>query len=542
MMFLKPYLPTYREVWRLAFPVILTNLLMTLVNIVDVFMVGRLGPVEIAAVGMANTVRMLVMVGILSVTAGAMALAAQAKGARDPARLSFVTRQTLSLTVLLALVLSVIGYVASEPLLTFLNSNGNPEAVTLGTNYLELLFIGTVFLVGNFAISSLMQGAGDTVTPLFLSGSINLLNIFFNYLFIFGPWGLPELGVTGAALGTVTARMIGVVAGLAILYSGKNVIKLLPGSYLPDWQMFWDILKIGIPSGLQGMVRNSAQLLVIRIVTSTAAGTYGAAALAIGLQVESLAFMPGLAINVAATSLVGQSLGAWQVAEARARGNAAIVLGVIVMTLIGIPLVLFAPALVRLFDPSAHPTVIAVGSAYLRINGLALPILAVAMVINGALRGAGDTRPGLVANILGRWLTVVPLAYLLALTFDLGSSGVWLALAAGTTVSALYVWVRWRSDRWVGVALKQTPLYRYHLVSQPAKVRDAFLDSVRTPLMREEATEHVDLDGVTYRLEQETVRVHFNEVGYDLETDAKPESGIFVPPQKSNAPVAVAHD
>lgn len=188
----KRYLPTYREVWRLAFPVILTNLLMTLVNVVDVFMVGRLGPVEIAAVGMANTVRMLVMVGILSVTAGAMALAAQAKGARDPARLSFVTRQTLSLTVLLALVLSVIGYFASEPLLTFLNSDGNPEAVTLGTNYLELLFIGTVFLVGNFAVSSLMQGAGDTVTPLFLSGSINLLNILFNYLFIFGMWGLPR--------------------------------------------------------------------------------------------------------------------------------------------------------------------------------------------------------------------------------------------------------------------------------------------------------------------------------------------------------------
>ena len=386
-----------------------------------------------------------------------------------------------------------------------------------------------------------MQGAGDTVTPLFLSGSINLLNIFFNYLFIFGSWGMPELGVTGAALGTVAARMIGVVAGLAILYSGKNVIKLLPGSYLPDWQMFWDILKIGIPSGLQGMVRNSAQLLVIRVVTSTAAGTYGAAALAIGLQVESLAFMPGLAINVAATSLVGQSLGAWQVPEARARGNAAIVLGIVVMTLIGIPLVLFAPALVRLFDPSAHPTVIAVGSAYLRINGLALPILAVAMVINGALRGAGDTRPGLVANILGRWLTVVPLAYLLALTFDLGSDGVWLALAAGTTVSALYVWGRWRGGKWVGVALKQTPLYRHHLIRQPEGVRDTFLDSVRTPLMREEATEHVDLDGVTYRLEQETVRVRFNETGYDLETQSEPKEP-FVPPQQARSPAALAHD
>ncbi len=512
----KTHLPVYREVWRLAFPVILTNLLMTLVNIVDVFMVGRLGPVEIAAVGMSNTVRMLVMVGILSVTAGAMALAAQAKGAQDPERLSFVAKQTLSLTLFLGAALSVLGYFAAEPLLTFLNSGGNPLAVTLGTAYLKLLFLGTVFLVGNFAVSSLMQGAGDTVTPLFLSGGINLLNILFNYLFIFGPGPLPELGVTGAALGTVSARLLGVAAGLAVLYSGKNVVRFFPGGYRPNPAMFWDILKIGVPSGLQGVVRNSAQLLVIRIVTSTAAGTFGAAALAIGLQIESLAFMPGLAINVAATSLVGQSLGAWQVDQAKARGNAAILLGVLVMTLIGVPLLLFAPALVRLFDPSAQETVVAAGSSYLRVNGLALPILAVAMVVNGALRGAGDTRPGLVGNILGRWLTVVPLAYLLAHGLNFGVTGVWWSLAAGTTVSALYVLRRWRSGEWLGVALKQTPLYRHHLKGQPPAVQQAFLREVRAPFMAQGATEHVVAAGVSYRLDGEDTHVYFSEGGFEV--------------------------
>ena len=121
-----------------------------------------------------------------------MTLVAQAKGARDPERMSFVTRQAISSGFLLSIVLTVAGLLLAQPLLQIANSGGNPEAVTLGTNYLELLFIGTVFLVGNFAVSSLMQGAGDTVTPLFLSGSINLLNILFNYLFIFGMWGLPR--------------------------------------------------------------------------------------------------------------------------------------------------------------------------------------------------------------------------------------------------------------------------------------------------------------------------------------------------------------
>ena len=535
------HLPVYREVWRLAFPVILTNLLMTAVNVVDVFMVGRLGPVEIAAVGMSNTVRMLVMVGILSVTAGAMALAAQAKGAQDPERLSFVAKQTLSLTLFLGAALSVLGYFASEPLLTFLNSGGNPLAVTLGTSYLKLLFLGTVFLVGNFAVSSLMQGAGDTVTPLYLSGGINLFNILFNYLFIFGPGPLPELGVTGAALGTVSARLLGVVAGLAVLYSGKNVIRFYPGGYRPNLTMFWDILKIGIPSGLQGVVRNSAQLLVIRIVTSTAAGTFGAAALAIGLQIESLAFMPGLAINVAATSLVGQSLGAWQVEQAKARGNAAIVLGVVVMTAIGIPLLLFAPALVKLFDPSAQATVVAAGSSYLRINGLALPILAVAMVVNGALRGAGDTRPGLFGNILGRWLTVVPLAYLLALTLDFGVTGVWWSLAAGTTVSALYVLRRWRSGEWLEVALRQTPLYRRHLQYQTPAVRQAFLQEVRAPRLAQGAVEHVEADGVTYSLEGDHTHVHFSEQGFEVEDRPLP-AAVLSPKPPTKVQPSLAHD
>ena len=306
---LKRLLPIYRTVWRISLPVILTNLLTTLVNIVDVFMVGRLGPLEIAAVGMSNTIGMLIMVITFSITAGSMTLAAQAKGARDPHKLSEVTRQSLSLMLILSLFLTVLGLLITDPLLRYLNSGGDAAAVVMGSSYLKLLFWGTLFLVGNLTVSSLMQGAGDTITPLYLVGAMNLFNILFNYLFIFGPGPFPAMGVPGAALGTVLARMLGMVGGIIILYSGKNVIKILPGSYRPQWMMFRDILSIGIPSGLQGLVRNTTQILVIRTVTSTAAGTFGVAAMSIGLQIESLAFMPGLALNTAATSLVGQASG-----------------------------------------------------------------------------------------------------------------------------------------------------------------------------------------------------------------------------------------
>ena len=510
-----------RPVWRLALPVILTNLLMALVNIADVFMVGRLGPIEIAAVGMSASVRLLVIIFALSVTAGAMALVAQAKGARDPSRLSFVVRQSISLTLVLALTLSLVGWVLAEPTLRFLNGDGDPLAVRLGTKYLQLLFAGTVFLAGNWLVSSLMQGAGDTVTPLFLSGAINVLNILFNYLLIFGPGPFPGLGVTGAALGTILARMLGVVAGLFLFYSGRNVVHILPGSYLPNWRMFRDILSIGIPSALQGMVRNTSQLLVIRIVTSTAAGSYGAAALAIGLQIESLAFMPGLAISIAATNLVGQSLGAWQVDDARRWGDAASLLGMIVMSIIGVLLVLFAPSLVRLFDPSAHPTVVAAGTSYIRIVSLSLPVLALSMVCNGALRGAGDTTPGLFGNLLGRWLIGVPTAYLLAVVLGMGPAGVWWGLVAGTAVAGIYVLIRWQGGRWADVALRKTDLYRRHLVNLPEETRERYLREIRTSLMaRPGATEHIEEANVRYQLGQSgSVRIHFTAQDYQVAQD-----------------------
>jgi putative MATE family efflux protein len=492
--------------------VIVANVLQSLVNVADVFLAGRLGPIEIAAVGMATSVRMLVLVAVMAVTVGCMALAAQARGAGDDRELSRVTRQSLSLAVLLSLVLASIGYLGAEPILGFLNSGGDPLAVELGTSYLQILFAGTVFLMLNFTINSLMQGAGDTVTPLYLSGLMNVLNVAFSYVLMFGPGPFPALGVDGAAWGTVLSRAFATVLGISLFYSGRNAVRMLPGSYRPEGEMFRQILAIGIPSGLQGIARNGSQVLVLRIVTSTAAGTYGASALAIGVQVESLAFMPGLAVSIAATSLVGQSLGAWQVEEARERGDVAVFLGTLIMGSLGVALWLFAPQLVRLFDPTAHPTVVAAGTSYLRINALSQPLLAVAMVLNGALRGAGDTKPTLVGTIIGRWIVVVPLAWLLAFPLGLGVDGVWWALFAGTAVQAAHVAARWLGGKWTEVGLRKSRLYRLHLCQLPDELQRRFLAEVKAPLMAAgNARERVEEECVDYLLPQGTVRFAFDQ-------------------------------
>ncbi|MBI1294488.1 MATE family efflux transporter [bacterium] len=505
-----------RQVWKLALPVILTNLLQSLVDVIDVFMVGRLGPIAIAAVGMSSALRMLVLVMMLSVAAGAMSLIAQAKGARDPERMSFVTRQAISSGILLSLALTVFGLLMARPLLGLVNSGGEAEATELGAQYLQILFLGTPFLVLNIVFNRLMQGAGDTVTPLVLTGALNVLNVIFNFVLMFGIGPVPAFGVAGAALGTVIARAIGVAVVFYVIYSGRNVIQLLPGSYRPDWQMFKDIFTIGVPSGVQGLFRNGSRLMVIGLVTATEAGTFGAAALAIGFQVETLVFMPGLALNVAATSLVGQALGFWQPEEARRRGNMAILIGLVVMIVLAIPIIVFAPTIIRIFDPSAHPDLLRVGVNYFHINTVVLPLSAVAMVANGALRGAGDSMPGLIGTAITRALVSVSLAWLLAFPLGMGSTGVWFALVIGIVLEAIYMGLRWRSKTWIKVALHKSEIYRRHLRHLPEENQQAYLREIRTPFMAyPNAREIVDEEGAIYTVPaREDIRVRFNENGY----------------------------
>jgi Na+-driven multidrug efflux pump len=274
-------------------------------------------------------------------------------------------------------------------------------------------------------------------------------------------------------------------------------------------------LTIGVPSGVQGVFRNGSRLLVIGLVTSTEVGTFGAAALAIGFQVEALVFMPGLALNVAATSLVGQALGSWQLREARLRGNTAIAVGFVVMVVLATPILLFAEQIIRLFDPSAHPVLLATGMSYIYINTLVLPLSAVAIVANGALRGGGDSMPGLISTIVARTVIAVGSGWLLAFPLGMGSIGVWLGLAIGTVAETVYMGIRWRGSAWEQVALRTTDLYRKHLHALPQTVQSQYLREVRTPLMAlPAAREQINGDGVVYVLAHEEVRIHFERNAY----------------------------
>lgn len=498
------------KIWVLALPVLLSNLLQTLVTVIDTYMVGQLGPVSIAAVGMGNTIRILLLILFLSVSGGAMSLVAQARGGRDKKRMSRITRQSIVSGLMLSGLIMLVGYFGAGPMMEFVDQGDNDEAVHLGTVYLEVLFLGSPFLVLNLIVNRLMQGAGDTMTPLILTAVMVFLNVVFNYIFIFG-WGtIPAYGVVGAAYGTLAARGLSTVAAIFIFHSGKNVIHILPGSWLPDWSLIKDILSIGVPSGIQGVFRHSATLMVIFLLTATELGTFGAAALTIGYQVASLATMPVVGLNVASTSLVGRALGKWQIEEANYIGRLMIVLGVLLMLILVIPMIVFAEEIILIFDPSAHPAVLKGSLGYFHTNLIFLPVTAASIILTGALRGTGHTTPAMISTLIGRNACTILFAWLFAFPMEMGSIGVWWGIVVGRLIDVCYMLYTWAAKKWIKVALEKSEVYRKHLKELPNQVREQFLEEVRAPQMAIPHTlEVVGEAGVLYRRPDQELEVIF---------------------------------
>jgi putative MATE family efflux protein len=438
-------------VGNLAYPVVLANLLQATVGIIDIWMVSRLGTEATAAVGMSRQLIMVVLISIAGLAVGTRTMVAQFTGARRPDMVTRVTVQSILLTFLVSLAISAIGIALGPVMLVAVGADSRITA--LGTPYMQLFFAGSIFMMFNFMFNAMLQGAGDMKTPLAIMAFVNVIHVFLNYMFIYGMGPFPQMGVAGAAMGTMTSRFVGAAVGLGVLFSGRFVVRLSPStSFRPDWGLIWRVLRIGIPVAGQNVVRTLANLGFLWVVTNSAGAGLrrqaNVAAYSIGIQSEAFSFMPALALSIVATTLVGQAQGAGDSEEAERRGWTVGLISVVAMSLVGVVLFVFAPQIIAVFNEAGDEFVAAAGIAYLRINAVVEPFLALAIVMRGGLDGAGDTRPPLYYTILTQWLIRLPLSYALVMTLGLGISGAWYAMALSTAVQGALTANRFRSNKW----------------------------------------------------------------------------------------------
>lgn len=434
------------QVWAVAWPLILTNMLNVLVGIVDFKMVGALGVASIAAVGMARQVMMFLMVLMLAISGGSSVLIARAYGAGDRKQVSEIAaRSIVFMGVAAILIVTPLGVIFSRPLLMLLG--GGEQVVDLGDAYLRILFWGSLFTMFNFAVTGIVLGVGKTKISLILLIGVNLLNILFNYLFIFGIGPLPAFGVAGAALGTVIARALGSLAGIWIVMTPRFPIQATfkDGATL-DLPLLHKILYLGGPRSLQGIVRNFSQLMTIRIITLLPDATRAVSAYSVGMQVRMISSFVGLAFMSASMTRVGQNMGSADPERAEHSGWISAGMAMGLMSVLAVLFFVFPETIMAFFTDDAD--VVGMGRTFFLIIALTEPVMAFAFALSGALRGGGDPMPPFIYASVSDLVVVILCGYLLAIQWQIGFGGIAAGIAISAFTRAIPTMLKFRQGNW----------------------------------------------------------------------------------------------
>ncbi len=411
-----------------------------MIGLADSYLVGHLGAAALAAVGLGNQMVMMATAFYSAVGTGGTALIARHVGAGEPRMANRIMHQSLILAGAIGFSSTLIFHTFAQQSIELLNSPA--DVIAPGTTYLSIVSLSFLVSALMFMGMAALRGAGDTRTPMLVMVIVNVVNVGVAWAFIYGAGPVPALGVAGSAIGAGVARSLGGLIILAVLLRGKAGLRLRLSELRPDATQVRRILNIGIPAGIETLLMRFGQTTYAMTVAGL--GTAAFAAHQLALTSESLAYMPGFGFAVAATTLVGQGLGARDPARAEHGGYESLRISVIIMSAMGLAFILFAPQLIGLF--TADPEVIELGTWPLRLEAFSQPALACAMVLSGGLRGAGDTRRTLLITGLGLWLVRVPVALLLVGPF--GLIGAWIAMGLDINLRGLALLLRFRSGRW----------------------------------------------------------------------------------------------
>lgn len=447
---ISPAISLNRAILTLALPAVVENLLQTVVFFSDTVMIGWIrDPAALAAVGLAGTLFYLLMTLFGSLAVSATALVARAWGAEDRPRAQTVAAQSL----VLCGVLSVAGTLILLPLAPdYLRAmGGDEEVVRQGTLYIRIVLWSSVFNFPMMVANGAMRGAGDTRTPMWNTLLMNSWNIVVSYVLTFGALGFPAMGLAGAAIGTTTARVLGGILALRALLGGRTPLRVPWRMFFAwDWRVIRRVLQLAIPTAIEGSIAQSGFILFTRMVASL--GTATLAAHQIALRVESLSYMPAWGLAAAATTIVGQALGAGRMERAEESIRRTILFSLGFNALLGLSFILFSRSIVSIFGST--PEVLNLAALAVAISAAELLGIGIEMILAGGMRGAGDTRTPMYVTIAGVLLLRLPVVYFLAITLGWGLAGVWWGTAIDWTGRTILLWFLFRRGRWKTLKLE----------------------------------------------------------------------------------------
>ena len=449
MKYLKNSTGLNRRILMLAWPVIMEMALHMFVWVFDTAMVGRLSAEALNAVGLGGQIVFTITAVFSGIGIGTMVLVARFTGAQQWEDVQRAASRGLGLGFVIGLLVAAGTSLLSKPLLQVFVRD--PLVLGYAVSYMRITSAAVAFMIPMNVGSYIMRGAGNTRTPMVIAGIANAINVVGDYALIFGKFGLPRLEVVGAAIATAAAQIIGSVTIISLLLAGRQGIRVKPAHmFRLDRDFVKRILRLSIPASLEEFMNSSGRVVSSLWISGLGAASFAANSIAVAA--ESISFMPGYGFAVAASTLVGQNLGAVKKEEAEESAFRAILMGTLFMTAIGLVFFFFPTLIIAMF--TNLPDVMSLAARCIRVGAFEQPFIALSMILAASLRGAGDTRGPFAAVAASNWLVRLPLIYMVVYVWRLEVTYVWVATLIQFVVETLLLAWRFLARRWKDIDLR----------------------------------------------------------------------------------------
>jgi putative MATE family efflux protein len=425
-----------KAVFMLAIPMILEMCMESVFAVVDIFFVSKLGAGAAATVGLTESFLTLIYSIAIGLSMAATAMVARRVGEKNPDGAAHAGAQALMLAIGISILISIVGIFFAADILALMGAD--EKVVSMGTNYTRIMLIGNLVIMLLFLINGIFRGAGDAAMAMKSLWLANICNI------ILCPILIDQYGLTGAAIATTTGRGIGVLYQLYHLFNGKNIVRILRKHFIPSKEILRSITNIASTGTLQFIIGSASWIAMAKIVSGF--GSDAVAGYTIAIRLLIFFIMPAWGLSNAAATLVGQNLGANQPDRAEqsvwktARYNA------IFMAFVSVLFVVGAEFFVGLI--STDPAVTKTAVTALRIVSLGYIFYGVGMVMINAFNGAGDSRTPTWINLFWFWVFQIPFALLLSKVFNMGTTGVFIAIVTTETCITITSVVLFKRGKW----------------------------------------------------------------------------------------------
>ncbi len=433
----------YKTILVLALPIMGGMVSQNVMNLVDTAMVGTLGDAALAAVGMSSFANFMAQAFLMGLSSGVQAMAARRLGEAATDRMAAPLNGGLLVALVIGIPLSILLFTYAPLLYPYLNDD--PQVIAEGVPYLRARLCSITAVGMNFAFRGYFNGVNLSKIYLRSLLIMHAFNLVLSYGLIFGEFGMPQLGATGAGVGSAIATYIGTIVYIVMALRVARGAGFLRG--LPDRETMKKMLQLSVPSGFRQLFFAGGLTALFWIVGRVSTTALAAANVVINLMLVGI--LPGIGLGLAAASLVGQSLGRGEPDDAKQWGWDVVKVGVLGMGVVGLPMLLVPDLLLGVFIHDAGT--LAEARVPLMIIGGVIAVDAVGLVLQNALLGAGDSTRVMVLVVGLQWLVFLPAAYLVGPVWGYGLVGIWVAQAIYRAIQASMFAVLWQRGRWTEV-------------------------------------------------------------------------------------------